>query len=346
MHVIQIAPPHLETNDSPSLALRVCHEADSALVGYLAGNDDFCESMDSLLNSLRPSPQRLSFLLAACEQEGQLRAQEDETDLGARGFLRVNMPLTGETTLAYLAPIFVDDYSEEVLDALLDAAAELMAQHGRTTITLDVDFAIGGLDDDPRAAAFTGHGFVLGIVEQACQLELAKAEPAQLPAGLRAEYFEGHLLPEHLSDHTDSFLEILSIADLDVPTAEGPIEREWTEEMLQEAAKHHARSKTVTANAVLIDEEGIAALSVLLLDPSHPEVAKQELTITHRRARGRGWGMLVKQALWGEIAARYPRLKRVTTYNALSNERMLAINAKLGIEPKFWWTSWTKSLAS
>ncbi|MDU3175656.1 MAG: hypothetical protein E6689_09595, partial [Corynebacterium striatum] len=127
---------------------------------------------------------------------------------------------------------------------------------------------------------------------------------------------------------------------------EGPIEREWTEEMLQEAAKHHARSKTVTANAVLIDEEGIAALSVLLLDPSHPEVAKQELTITHRRARGRGWGMLVKQALWGEIAARYPRLKRVTTYNALSNERMLAINAKLGIEPKFWWTSWTKSLAS
>ncbi|WP_339019038.1 hypothetical protein R3O68_01770 [Corynebacterium simulans] len=129
------------------------------------------------------------------------------------------MPLTGETTLACLAPIFVDDYSEEVLDALLDAAAELMAQHGRTTITLDVDFAIGGLDDDPRAAAFTGHGFALGIVEQAFQLELAKAEPAQLPAGLRAEYFEGHLPPEHLSDHTDSFLEILSIADLDVPTA-------------------------------------------------------------------------------------------------------------------------------
>ncbi len=43
MHVIQIAPPHLESNHLPSLALRVCHEADSALMGYLAGNDDFCE---------------------------------------------------------------------------------------------------------------------------------------------------------------------------------------------------------------------------------------------------------------------------------------------------------------
>ncbi|HAT1300440.1 hypothetical protein CKF53_12550 [Corynebacterium striatum] len=46
MHVIQIAPPHLETNDSPSLALRVCHEADSALVGYLAGNGEILSIAD------------------------------------------------------------------------------------------------------------------------------------------------------------------------------------------------------------------------------------------------------------------------------------------------------------
>ena len=45
-----------------------------------------------------------------------------------------------------------------------------------------------------------------------------------------------------------------------------------------------------------------------------------------------------------EVAQRYSDIERVTTYNALDNAPMLAINNKLGLVLKFYETNWLKRI--
>ena len=342
MHIISIAPPHLDTNEQASLAMRVNTEAHNALNEYLTGGTDFSVTVEQDINGLRANSQRENILLACTERPGELRAQDDETDLGFRGFAPVSFPLQSETHAVFAHFNYVDDFAPEVFETLLDGLKAAMADRNRTTLHVFMNITPIGLDDDPRCDLLRRAGFELGLVEQASELDLALAADPEVPAGLTPIYFEGYIPPE---EHIDSFLDIMEISEADVPATDQPEPRTWTREMLEEAQEHHARLDTTAANALLVDGEGIVAFSYANLDPSIPEVVEQALTVVHRRARGKGLGMLIKQVLYRELKDRYPALKRVTTYNALNNERMLAVNEKLGLQPKFHQTTWKLALS-
>ena len=337
MHVSRIAPPHLEENTQPSRAVRAFMRAENTRLEQVTGTQDFNQSTSHALNPQRPTSTRENLMLVCSDEEGTVRAQDDETDLGFRGFGRMGFPLTEDKHTAVALFTFVDGFDQAVFTALLEKMKQLCELRNRNILSVWMVMAAGGIDDDPRSHALREAGFELGSTEQMSILHVPETAQLMLPDGIKAISFEGFIPPE---EYVDSFLEIMAIADVDVPSAVEHEAAEWTRERLDEAAAHHARTGRTCLNMLLIDDSGVAAFSFLTIDPRAPQCAQQELTVVHRRARGRGLGMLVKQALWQELSSRFPTVKRVSTFNALTNTGMLTINEKLGMKPVALETSW------
>jgi len=88
------------------------------------------------------------------------------------------------------------------------------------------------------------------------------------------------------------------------------------------------RSYTVVARH---DDTGeLAALSEVAVDPADPGWGFQMNTVVIRKHRGHRLGLLVKLAMMELLATTEPQLERITTWNAESNEHMIAINEAMG----------------
>jgi RimJ/RimL family protein N-acetyltransferase len=74
----------------------------------------------------------------------------------------------------------------------------------------------------------------------------------------------------------------------------------------------------------------MAALTVVTVDPDVPGWGHQQITAVTRQHRGHRLGLLVKAAMLEWLAETEPRLERIETYNAGSNQYMIAINEALG----------------
>lgn len=95
---------------------------------------------------------------------------------------------------------------------------------------------------------------------------------------------------------------------------------------------------TVAARHVPTGE--LAGFTVLLLHEHRPAVAEQEDTGVRTEHRGRGLGRWLKAVNALRLLAERPEVEAVTTWNAGSNEPMLAINHAMGFRPLEWWAEW------
>jgi hypothetical protein len=83
--------------------------------------------------------------------------------------------------------------------------------------------------------------------------------------------------------------------------------------------------------AALHDNTGdMAALTVVTVDPDVPDWGHQQITAVTKAHRGHRLGLLVKTAMLGWLAETEPRLEHIDTWNAGSNQHMIAINESLG----------------
>ncbi len=80
------------------------------------------------------------------------------------------------------------------------------------------------------------------------------------------------------------------------------------------------------------DPESSAALTAVSVDPDIPEWGRQWATTVTRPHRGHRLGLLVKTEMVSWLAAAEPRLERIATWNAVSNQYMIGINEALGYE--------------
>jgi RimJ/RimL family protein N-acetyltransferase len=74
----------------------------------------------------------------------------------------------------------------------------------------------------------------------------------------------------------------------------------------------------------------LAGLTELAVDPADPEWGHQEMTAVARAHRGHRLGLLLKVAMLELLAEREPQIQRILTYNAESNQHMIAVNEALG----------------
>jgi len=84
-----------------------------------------------------------------------------------------------------------------------------------------------------------------------------------------------------------------------------------------------------------------AALTEVAVDPADPGWGHQMLTGVTREHRGHRLGLLVKATMLEWLRTAEPTLERIQTWNAASNQYMIAVNEALGYtilgQPANWW---------
>lgn len=116
--------------------------------------------------------------------------------------------------------------------------------------------------------------------------------------------------------------------------------REFEDNAKQASAQLHSYV------AVERSTDEFAGYTVIKTLDLEPDLAWQWDTAVDPAHRNRGLGRWLKAAMIEKITNDYPLLRRVDTYNAGSNEPMLAINIEMGFRPIYHARAWQGDLAT
>ena len=216
--------------------------------------------------------------------------------------------------------------------ALLRHAAGRAAAHGRTVLNG------GARRGSPGDAFARWAGAKPGLVEVQRVLDIGRLEKGKLarlrgPAELAAA---GYSLESWAGPVPEDFLEQVAMlynAMGDAPRDPEIAHAEWDAQRIREGVndmrpRYGLRSYTVVARH---DDTGeLAALSEMAVDPANPGWGFQMNTVVIRKHRGHRLGLLAKIAMMELLATTEPQLERISTWNAESNEHMIAINEAMG----------------
>lgn len=300
-------------------------------------------------------PQTGHSLLPSTLTEGFADVSEDYEYLG---FLHLSIPLREDLALVELECVLDAEYqpvpgeqlspeSSQVYRSLLAEGESLARKLGRKVIQL---WQAHPVTDDPGAESFAEQlraaGFHPDLVELQGVIELfevSRQAPA-LPAGVRVDYFDSHLIPD---SHLAGVLDLLYQASLDVPHGQLYIEpQRWTPERLAEAEARRRDTGLEVAYVVLSDASGPVALSELHRHPaSEPGTLEQGITVVLPHVRGRGLGRAVKHLSLIHGMERWPWAERVYSSNGTGNTGMISINRSLGMRGISRGTAWQKILS-
>lgn len=228
--------------------------------------------------------------------------------------------------------------------ALLAAAVDA-ACHEFDARILDVE----ARRDDDAAAGFLGRfGFDARLTSprnvvwardlDRRLLEGWVARAAERASGYELVQWKGAVPEEHLDDFVDLWhvMNTAPLEDLDwddeVMTPERS--REWDAHL----AARGITQWTVMARHVPSGEA--VGFTVVTVHEHWPAVAEQEDTGVRPEHRGRGIGRWVKAVNALRLLDEAPAVEALTTWNAGSNEPMLAINHAMGFRPLEWWAEW------
>jgi GNAT superfamily N-acetyltransferase len=227
--------------------------------------------------------------------------------------------------------------------ALLEHAAARAAEHGRSV--LNGPTRLGG--DGEAFARATGAG--QGLVDVQRVMDVRATGDGQL-ARLRAtaeEKAPGYslvswtgLVPEEFIEQAAGLFAALN----DAPHDPGTAPAIWDARRVRERVNdlRPAYGLRIYAVAARHDVTGeLAGLTEVAVDPADPGWAHQMLTGVTRAHRGHRLGLLVKVAMAEWLKAAEPQLERLQTWNAQSNQYMIAVNEALGYtilgQPASWW---------
>jgi len=226
--------------------------------------------------------------------------------------------------------------------ALLRHAASRAAAHGRTVLNA------GARDGSPGEAFARSLGAKPGLVEIQRVLDVGKLEKGKLArlrgpaeraaAGYSLMSWAGPV-PEEFIEQAAAVYNAMSDAPRDPETAHAEWDAQRVRERINDVRPHLGlRDYTVAARH---DDTGeLAALTEVAVDPGNPGWGHLAFTAVARKHRGRRLGLLLKIAMMEWLATTEPQLERISTWNAQSNEHMIAVNEALGYtifgQPNTW----------
>jgi RimJ/RimL family protein N-acetyltransferase len=227
--------------------------------------------------------------------------------------------------------------------AMLAHLEEVTGERGRTILVGEASWRYdagpaGAGETGPEFAAAQGYTLALGDVKRVLQLPVADGTLHELAAEAAAAHADYTLLsfvgpvPEALvlswATLVSSLMTEAPTGDLDVePEAADPALVRETEALVEK----QGRTKY---NTVALDAAGdVVAYTDLATTVHEPGRAYQWGTLVRRDARGHRLGLAVKVANLRLLQAERPDVTLLTTYNAEVNERMVAVNERLGFRP-------------
>ena len=219
--------------------------------------------------------------------------------------------------------------------ALLEDRLAAVRADGRTTVTFGAP--VGGAGE----AFLNQAGAKPSLLERHSLLDVRSVDVALLEA--RVGVAEGYRLQRWNDVPPEELLPSLARAQEsmdDAPKGELDIQREnWSLDMIRaiyrvSAARGYRR---FVVAAVHEETNEVAGFTEIQLLPGNPLFAEQEETVVVPAHRGHKLGMSMKaeMLLWLRGAA--PELETISTWNAESNEFMLAVNVALGFQPAEPW---------
>jgi GNAT superfamily N-acetyltransferase len=169
-----------------------------------------------------------------------------------------------------------------------------------------------------------------------------RAEAAARAGGYRLLSWTGPTPGEHLD-------EVARLNDVmgDAPREAAVEPALWDRDRVRKAeARMGAPGFRLYTTAARHEASGdLAAMSQVAVEPQLPGLAFQAMTAVDRPHRGHRLGLLVKVAMHQWLAEAEPGLREISTWNAQSNEHMIAINDRLGFEVNGSSRSWELDLA-
>jgi RimJ/RimL family protein N-acetyltransferase len=265
-----------------------------------------------------------------------------------RGWYALTLPERENTQLAYLIPLVGLPHRRQGIGTTLVRHAAGRAQEaGRVLLTGEARLGSPG-DAFSRAL-----GARAGMPEASRVLDvrtIADGHLARLHARAQAAA-RGYSLLSFAGPAPEEYIEQVAALNQDgedAPRDAGHEVQLWDAARLraaqQRTAEQGLRHYSVAARD---DRTGVlVAITELHVDPQTPDWGHQELTVVARAHRGHRLGLLVKVAMLELLAGREPRLERIVTGNADSNEHMIAINGELGYQVLDHWLSWELAVAA
>lgn len=322
----------------------------------LWGSDDFVETAEEALASLRAQDYQEKIVLVAIEDEAIV------------GRVQASFPLDEDAeTVTLLVDVAPAVRGRGIGSALLAAGEELAAEGGRRVIsaytehpahTLDagspvVHAAAGsaGLPADSGDVRFARrHGYRLGQVERSSELllplprerEAGLASTADSAVGYRSVSWFGHA-PDDL---LDAFAALKARMATDIPQTGIAVDREeWTGDRVRAQEQELAeRGEPLLVTAAQHIASGELAAYTEIAVPADGDKAEQYDTLVSAPHRGHRLGTLVKLHNIRELAVHAPHITRLLTWNADENIPMLAINRAFGFRLHALTGHWQKTL--
>ncbi len=256
------------------------------------------------------------------------------------------LPSLDNTGTAYVAVVTAPAHRRRGLGTrLLAEAVEVAAAAGRDVLQADVDVPAAGpaAERERVAATWPGMlaarawGFVPGLEEARRQLDLPvpeevlhRLEEQALPhaAGYAVRTVRG---PVDEAD-VDAVAALMARMSTDAPQGELTVEPErWDAARVREGeALRAAQGRRQWLALAQAPDGSLAGYTMLVQSEHEPERLLQWDTLVLREHRGHRLGLLLKIACLRAATADASDARRVSTWNAVSNTPMIAVNEAMG----------------
>jgi GNAT superfamily N-acetyltransferase len=263
------------------------------------------------------------------------------------GALEVHLPLRDNQHAAMLwLSVLPSARGVGVGSRLLAEGERIAAENDRSTLMVETEWAEGGVDAAEGFA--TSRGFVVAQTVLRSEQTLP-ADPAMLHAVAERPGAEDYAFESYVDDMPDAWLEDRAVLQqrmsTDAPADDLDIaEEDWDAERLRASnARSRASGRRVVETVVRHVPSGrLVGFTTVSVSRSEPHLAYQQDTLVLREHRGHGLGLRLKAANALRLMEELPEVSAIRTWNAASNDHMLAVNRRLGYTVDGYSREWQK----
>jgi GNAT superfamily N-acetyltransferase len=218
--------------------------------------------------------------------------------------------------------------------ALLGRLEAEATKAGRTTFYVETNLPPGAVVEESAPYKFAdSRGYRLALLEQRRQLDLPVRVDLRALADEAAAHHHGYRIVAFRGgvpdDYLKGFATLMALLDAEAPTGEVYVEPGDPDPELvrQREAVHFDRGEAAFGAVALSPDGEVVAATRIWEETGDATKLSQGGTIVRREHRGHRLGLAVKIANLRQLGSSHAS---VTTWNALANRPMVAINEALG----------------
>jgi GNAT superfamily N-acetyltransferase len=266
------------------------------------------------------------------------------------GGVSLELPLLDNTeTLVASAMVHPDHRRHGIGRQLFDHAVARAHHERRPLLIGEVAEPLDVATVAPGAAFATSVGARRALSEicRALDLDAALRHRLSALAETSRKHAAGYELVQWAGPAPDELVDDLARLQALMSTDAPLDDLQWSPEVWDAArireGEEEAAAKErvwVTTGARHVSSGRLVAYTDIGVSTHLPDTAYQWTTIVDREHRGHRLGMLVKTANIALLAAELPGVQRVITWNAETNDHMVAINEEMGFRRVGRWAEW------